>query len=457
MNFNGAAITPAVSKPGSVTTVSYQPPVALPYSSINHVTVSFAYVGDPTSEVLHYDFSVSQAPLWSLAPTGRPYLLLDTDASNGTTPLYRGIAYNPLSNHVYIVSRTGPNTGLSVNVLDANTGADLYQLKTNGINNAGTIMLAFMAVADDGVLYASSISVTNGVTIYRWDNDGSNTLPKTVFAGVLFPTAPSATRWGDALGVRGAGADTQLVLDAGGAFTNSAVLSATDGFATNFTSAGYIHAYASGDAIGRTIQFGPTNTYFIKRRASGLVPPVSGRALQLTRFEGSPKTSVLLSVPDFYPQVGLVALDLSKNLAAGILYVTNTAAPDRLIVYDISNLASPLQIAQYNFPVNHQKNNNCIGQVAFGPDKIFAVDGNNGVIAVPTYPTFLPGLSITRSGDSVVLAWTHSIPEFVLQASSSLSPPSWTNLGLPVTLNGDQNTVTNTVTGGTRFYRLAKP
>jgi hypothetical protein len=163
-------------------------------------------------------------------------------------------------------------------------------------------------------------------------------------------------------------------------------------------------------------------------------------------------------VPDFYPEVGLVTVDLTRNLAAGIMFVTNGAAyPDRLVVYDMSSLTNPLPIAQYTFPVNHRTNNNFIGQVVFGPDKIFAADGNNGIIAVPAYPAFLPGLSITRSGDSVVLAWTHSIPEFVLQASASLSPPVWTNLGLPVTLTGNQNTVTNTIAGGPKFYRLAKP
>ena len=456
MNFNGAAVTPTVTKPGSVTTISFQPPVPLPTNSINHVAVRFAYVSDPAPDTLQYDFTVIPGPIWGLAPTSRPYLPVDTDAANGTTPLYRGIAYNALSNHIYVISRTGPNTNLTINVLDANTGADLYQLKTNGIGPSGTIMLALMAVADDGVLYASSISVTNGVTIYRWDNDSSTTIPKVVFAGVLFPTAPAASRWGDALGVRGAGANTQIILDAGGGFTNSAILTATDSFATNFTTTGYIHTYPGTDAIGRSIQFGTNNTYFIKRRNTAS-PPVGGRALQLTRYDTAPATTVLLSVPDFYPQVGPLTLDFSKNLAAGIMFVTNTASPDRLIVYDISNLASPLQIAQYNFPVNHQKNNNFIGQAVFGPDKIFAVDGNNGIIAVPAYPTFLPGLSITRSDNSVVLTWTHSIPEFVLQATGTLSPPAWTNAGLPVTLVGGQNYVTNSTDSDAKFYRLSKP
>ena len=56
-----------------------------------------------------------------------------------------------------------------------------------------------------------------------------------------------------------------------------------------------------------------------------------------------------------------------------------------------------------------------------------------------------------------MLAWTHSIPEFVLQASAFLSPSTVANQGLPVTLMRDQNTVINTLVRGPKFHRLAKP
>src|SRR5206468_5441402 len=93
---------------------------------------------------------------WSLAPQSRSYLPKDTD-SQGRTPLYRGIAYNGLSNQVYIISRSGQTAGLTINVLDAVTGADLYQLNTSGISG-GTIILLAMGVADDGSLYAANMA-----------------------------------------------------------------------------------------------------------------------------------------------------------------------------------------------------------------------------------------------------------------------------------------------------------
>ena len=81
------------------------------------------------------------------------------------TPLYRGIAYNSLSNQVYIISRTGPSDGLTINALDATTGEDLYQLNTSGISGGSIILLA-MGVGEDGALYAANMdtSATTGAT-----------------------------------------------------------------------------------------------------------------------------------------------------------------------------------------------------------------------------------------------------------------------------------------------------
>ena len=62
-----------------------------------------------------------------------------------------------------------------------------------------------------------------------------------------------------------------------------------------------------------------------------------------------------------------------------------------------------------------------------------------------------------NSNNTVVLAWTHSMPDFVLQSTSTLSPPAWASAGLPVTLTADQNTAVDTVVGAPKFYRLARP
>lgn len=388
-----------------------------------------------------------------MASGSRPYVTTDVS----TTPFQRSISLSPVTNHLYVISRTAANAGLTVNVLDANTGADLYRLKTNGIGPSGTIMLAFMAVADDGAVYASSISITNGVTIYRWADDNGATLPSIVFSGVVDPGAASNTRWGDSLAVSGQGPNTMLSLDAFNS-TRTTLLRWSDSSMTSLVVTNYTHSYtnvSTGDT-GKVLQFGPTNTYFLKKKTT---PTFVSEPLKLLRYDTPPTVTELSSV-NYYPQVGLVAMDLSKKLAAGIFFSTNasptTAPADRLIVYDISNFSSPLQVAQYNFPTNHQANGNFIGQIVFGSDKIFAVEGNNGIIAVPQAPATVPSLRIALAGGSVVLSWTNTVPGFVLQSTPSLVPTTWNPVAQPVLENGNLNIVADTLGGGPQFYRLVK-
>ncbi len=68
-----------------------------------------------------------------------------------------------------------------------------------------------------------------------------------------------------------------------------------------------------------------------------------------------------------------------------------------------------------------------------------------------------PPLSITRSGNNVVLAWPPGYIDFTLQsASNSITAPIWATVtNLPAIVNG-QLTVTNSATGGMKFYRLVK-
>src|ERR1043166_1757959 len=107
--------------------------------------------------------------------------------------------------------------------------------------------------------------------------------------------------------------------------------------------------------------------------------------------------------------------------------------------------------------VSHQPNANFIGEVVFGPDKIFAVDGNNGVIAVSAFPPLQPRLTINRSGANVVLSWSNSPPPFVLQSPPSLLPPAWANVAQPATVLGGQSFVTDITGPAGQFYRLIKP
>jgi hypothetical protein len=62
-------------------------------------------------------------------------------------------------------------------------------------------------------------------------------------------------------------------------------------------------------------------------------------------------------------------------------------------------------------------------------------------------------LAIVRSGNSVTVSWPVGVGSFVLQSRNSLTA-SWDDVPATPVQSGGHNLVTETITGGTRFYRL---
>ena len=68
-----------------------------------------------------------------------------------------------------------------------------------------------------------------------------------------------------------------------------------------------------------------------------------------------------------------------------------------------------------------------------------------------------PTLHLARSSDGAILNWPLSATGFDLQFSDLLSPPAWSNSPDPIEVLGDQNYVTNSLSTGSRFFRLRAP
>ena len=411
------------------------------------------FSGNGTSAVATVTVSLPQdnfslAPLWSIAPESVPYVTVDASS----TPNQRSIAYNALSNEVYLVSRTGASSGLTVHVLDANTGADLRQLDTTGISG-GAIVLVSIGVGADGAIYAGNLDSTtaNNTTnpppaavfkLYRWSNSASSTLPTLVFQGepanqVVGIVGP--VRWGDTLDVRGAGLGTEVVIDSfQGAWVS--VLTPTDATMSTFTN-NYFAQSGPSTPIGRSLQFGLTNTIWQKR---------AGGVLSLTTYNLGAQTSSYLTNYDNFPAtLGPVALDFTRKLMAGIDFATN--ASDTVALYDIASLNVPLLVAKYPFPTNHQANANLIGETVFAGDKVYSLDGNNGLVA---FSIRAPQLTVNVSGSTATLSWGTNVTGLTLQSTPSLSPASWADVPTSVNVVGGRNTVVDPVSGTSKFYRL---
>lgn len=400
------------------------------------------------------DDAIHLNPLWSLAPLSRAYLPADTDVMLGRTPFYRSLAYNPLSNHVYIVSRTGANAGLSVNVLDATTGADLYKLRTNGIAplpvSANSIILVTIGVAEDGAVYAGNMAYGGGSTpagyrLYRWANGSNNTDPVLVFAGEPAGSA-SVLRWGDTMAVRGAGTNTQVMIDQA---STLAIFRPTDATMTTFSPQVWTISNPTASSVGRTLLFGSTSdTVWQKRYGFNLFESSFDFAAPATTF-----LYLNNSIPGTAGQLGF---DFANQLLALIVYSFNPAVPNSLNLYDVADLDNPLLLGSYPFPTTSKPNSTGIGQVMFSNRRVYALNGNNGVMGFTVALQLIPQLEIARSDENILLSWTNSVSGYTLQSNTNLSSTNWVSVETPVSVSNRRYFVTDSLTNGPRFYRLIK-
>src|SRR5262249_3527200 len=133
---------------------------------------------------------------------------------------------------------------------------------------------------------------------------------------------------------------------------------------------------------------------------------------------------------NFPSTLGAVAIDPLRNLAIGVDYTGNgTSTPDQVGLYEISDPTTPMTIARYNFPVApNNANNNFICKTVIAGNRVFSLDGNNGILA---FIINGPSLAITPDPSGKVLITWPLFPGYTLQASPAVAPPplTWTNAG----------------------------
>jgi hypothetical protein len=419
--------------------------------------------GSVTSQVAHVSVAspndnYTLAPSWQAVPGNAnfPYVSMD---GGSTTPNERSFAYNALSNQLIVVRCPPSSLSYTVSVVSASSGAKLYELNTTGVIHEGPsevggfnpVDLVAAAVADDGALYTccETPNASGGVAgdttkmlhVYRWPDSGPATLPVMIFQGDPANQPPGANfRWGDVMAARGSGTNTELLLDSNdGSF--GAVLKPTDSTMTVFTNYWFAGSAGAG-SIGRSIQFGPTNTVYEKRK---------GAALFYSSYNLAAQSSTPLLSVDSSTTLGGVAVDSAHNLVAGVDFVGSTTAPlkpDAVALFDISDPTAPMLLNRYNFPVNEVANANFICQTLIVGSRVYSLDANNGLMAFDINPSVNSmTLKVAPAGANVSLSWGN--PQAILQGSPALNPSSWTDL----TTAGQTNSV-QPASGAGQFYRL---
>src|ERR1043166_6858670 len=420
--------------------------------------------GMVTSQVAHVTVSLPQdnytmSQAWVAAPAAGNYVTSD---GGPNTPNERSFAYNALSNELVVVRCPPASTAYTVSVVNASSGVFKHLLNTSGVTHQGAsevsgsnpIDLVGSACADDGALYICSespnasggaVGDTNKMMrVYRWANTDPSTVPVQVFAGD--PASQSAGlnfRWGDVLTARGSGTNTELFLDSHDG-TLGAVLKPTDATLNTFTNYWFTDV-AGGGSIGRSVEFGTSNTVFEKRKGTILVKSsydlVSNAAL------------AILSTPSS-DTLGGVWVDTQHNIMAGVDFIGNNAGPDAVALYDITEPGLPMLLTRLNFqPSPNVANANVICTTIIAGSRGWSLDANNGLVA---FNINGPTLSIVQDGSKAILSWG-LFAGYTLQATPSLTAPvTWTNVAPPAaifTVNG-KYTVTNSISGAGLYYRL---
>ncbi len=334
----------------------------------NYVVVVTNSYGAVTSDVATLTVivpppSARLIPLWSLPVGSRPYL------TTGNTE--RGLAFNPMSQRLLLVGRAGSP---QVYALNPDTGADLHTLNLgSGVVAGGTYTLQLVGVADDGAVYVCNLTL-NGATdafrLYRWANDDPGTTPTVAFSGN--PDATNPQRWGDTLDVRGSGTGTQILI-ASRQGTNVVVFTTANG--TTFTPNRVNVSGVSGGAFGLGVAFGEGNTFWGK---------AVGQSLRRVSFNLASNTGTVQQTygsPGVANSIGAIGVSTNLNVIAGVAIET----PDNLKLYDLLPDNTVTLVEANTFPTDND-NSNLTGAVDFDQDRVFALDSNNGIMALRVLP-----------------------------------------------------------------------
>ncbi|MFN7138541.1 MAG: family 10 glycosylhydrolase [Limisphaerales bacterium] len=421
--FNGQAIAGATRSMLAMSNVTTNQ--AGQYSVVISNSVSFITSAPATLSVVPPFPVGGMEVLWKLGQGSRPYI------AAGNTE--RGVAYNPVSGNVLLVSRASGNRIIA---LDADTGNELHQMSTSGVTG-GTFALNMIGVADDGVVYACNlVTAPPGFKIYRWANEDPTTVPTVIYNG-----NPGGTdRWGDSFAVRGSGASTQILVG-GRQNGNHCLFTTTDG--VTFTP-NIIRSPATPGSV-TSLAFGAGNSFWTKEPNQALFEV----SFSLGNTNG---TLASFTTPSQFPSfVVPIGVDPAFKVLGGVGIET----PDRFRLYNIAS-HPPRLIASEPFATDNA-NANWVGSVAFGDDRVYALDTNNGLIALRLLPqgpirfhsvSLLPGNQISVTTDT-------STHEHKVQASADLI--QWIDIGSVVPHDGSFSFSDPGAGMQQRFYRLVLP
>ncbi len=356
--------------------------------------------------------------LWQQTPGSAFYLGNDANA--------RGIAINPVNNHVIVVSRTPTN---GVHVLDGATGAYLHSLDLTGIAG-GTFIVNMVACTEAGEVFVGNLTTVNTTpfNLYYYSDDQPGTAPVVAFTGD--PGLGNNQRWGDNMDVRiGPGGTADVLLGS----RNGKLISKIE-FIPGFSANVFTNTFPDADNgnFGLSCVWGEGDTVWGKS---------SGGVMRqgLPDFIGGIGT--LVQSISNYPSMGPIGVDRANKRLAGITTL-ETPSNVRLLSVD----GNSLEVDTEFFPTDNS-NINATGALRFGNGRLVALDTGNGIIMMRVAPK----LRWSQSGSVITFTWDNGLDgPFRLQSSPTLTPAVWSD----VSGGGTSGVTVNAATGGNLFFRL---
>ena len=195
-----------------------------------------------------------------------------------------------------------------------------------------------------------------------------------------------------------------------------------------------------------TIAFGPGNTFWTKVENSA----ATNQPLQHFSYDAGAGTATLiqnyLNIPG-----GPLNFDVSRNLLGVVRGIGH-----EFRLFRLTGNGFVQQDATIPFPGTNS-NGNLTGAVAFSPDKVFALESNNGLMAFSISTNTLPPFSVTLTvpAGQPTLTWP-SAAGFLYQPQfkHSLSDAGWANLGGATNGTGTDISVVDAPPPDARFYRV---
>lgn len=320
-------------------------------------------------------------PLWSIAPgtTLAPGVTLGGAGSNTE----RGLAYNPLTGHVLVVSR---QDSPKIIVLDAATGGYVGTMDLTGVSG-GTFPINMIDVAENGQIYAANLttsSSTNPFKVYQWTSEAA--APRLVYSG---DPAGGTYRFGDTFRVRSSSALIEIIAGAGGTTGNFdnilAHLSSTDDGDTFDVLGIPITGIGDGD-MRLGLSFG--SGFWIYADQNNTL-----RRINYDPFDGTGSLAETYTLTSGAGTTGPNAFNPAQNLLATLTWRTS-AGEQRVNLYDASQFSDGGTFAPIDFePLpTENANANGVGNLDFSPDGslLFVVSPNNGIMAFQVIPEPAP-------------------------------------------------------------------